>query len=1056
MNRIDRQAATPTIENNPPLALPDYLRQARQNQPGESAARLHPPAFLKRLKTPFRLASKSTTSQLAPNRLPSGLTIETTLEIVSGLEAALTAFKPGTAPYPALTPSEIQIEDYSSGLLVKLRGREGETELESDRQCAITSLFYWLTTGQELNLLNPQAQFKQLAQDYPHTVKVLRLGWQAGYSSTRQLSGAFGWSFFRREHLPLTDAQIAAANLVIKPDKALAARQMELPQPSEDKPSARGQFPALLAFSSLGLGLVLIVAFLVFSMVNPPETARNSLVKPSASPQPSPTVPPGLVNTRQSDGASLTRFNPAYLTQAEQPYRDPATLAPGQATLLSGQRPLRVLNAQWSLGQNIYLTLQDGGWEAWDTASGTRISRRELPDADQYAWVVWSPDGENFAAQGFDGKMRLGTGGRVLRTFAYKAEYSLNQGSLPVSWSPNSNFLLLRLAEGLYQFWNFQGGPQPIMPQPGKAYLDLSHEENYQNSPGSWSWSGDSRYIAFFMGSASNTVVIYDSRSLAKVASLSLDWQSQLQTGQAFSDQYNGDYYASQGNFAWSPDGHYMALQRWIYNSDAASGNNTPTQRILTIWEVPPGLLTRGNSTTLIPNLYQVIKLANPDSASLLEWSRTDRLLLNSRQRGPEINSPVVTRNNLLVFEVDQGVDFNWINTYTLDIPGQPEQVSGWWSLDGQRILVNSDLSYLAIYQVPSEWPLPAVQALKTQALSDSNSLEALDRAIPSPDGRFLATFSRQTGPELRDLKTGQLKTALTGPGYDGPGPLPMLWSPDSQFLAVVYTSLEGSAYNSRYTTVAHLWKFDKGQGLPEFYGDVLIAGQSSFVPVVAWNPNSDGPELWFEKNLDRVNVWKFTGQPLLSLDEQKQAELNNQAVGMLQGRSVNPVMAAAAKAWFPDWRSWIGPLDNTRDYGIIELQTVSGNAPLKITHLTPNTGEKPADVKVSATAVSPDSRMLGLGFSNGLVQLYDAASGKLFQAFTAHQAPVTGLSFTPDGKSLATASDDRTVKIWDTTGWKLTALLRGQSQPVTFIQWFPDGKSLLVGGSSLVIWRVS
>ncbi len=106
---------------------------------------------------------------------------------------------------------------------------------------------------------------------------------------------------------------------------------------------------------------------------------------------------------------------------------------------------------------------------------------------------------------------------------------------------------------------------------------------------------------------------------------------------------------------------------------------------------------------------------------------------------------------------------------------------------------------------------------------------------------------------------------------------------------------------------------------------------------------------------------------------------------------------------------------------------------------------------------------MIALGFDNGLIQLYNAANGKLFQAYTAHQAAIKTMSFSPDSKSLATASEDRTVKVWDTTNWKLTAVLRGQTQPLIFLQWVPGGpgsKILLAGGSyggnSVVMWRVS
>lgn len=1086
MNQTDEQGTTATLENIRPLSLPNFLRQARQVQPEESTSRLPWLAFLKNFQKPPKEVAKSKSFPLKARktaRLPSGLTIEKTLEIVSGLETALNSFKPDIAPYPLLNPAEIVVEEVSSGLKVTLSGRE--VDEEGNRQREITRLFYLLVTGQELDPRKPEAEFKQLAPNYPHTVKVLRQGWQDGYSSTRQLSGAFGWSLFRWEHLPLTDAQIAEARVTPKPDKVPAVRQLELPQATDNRANTRGAFPTLLAFGSLSLGMALIVAFLVFSAANPPVTEQSiTRVTPTPSPIPSPTAPLGLLNTRQADGATLTRLNPAYLTSNEQKYVNPEALAPGQAVLLNGQRSLGVVNAEWSLGQNVYLSLHDGGWEVWDTASGTRISRRELPDADQYAWVDWSPDGKNFAAQGFDGKVRLGTAGRVLRTFVYSNIYSPGERGFPFSWSPNSNYLLMRMGEGQYQFWNFQGSPQPVMTPANQAFLDLKAEVNYYGFQGIWSWSGDSRYISFYLGSLSNTVFIYDTRTLAKVAAISLDWPPQRGVGGVFSDQYFGDDTSSQGNFAWSPDSRYMALQRWNRNTNATTGNaaNPVFQRTVTLWEVPTNLFTRGITTPVIPNEYQIIQLDNPDSASLVEWSRDGRLLLNSRQRESVNNSLVVKQNKLLVFAQDTGNNFNWTNSYTLEMPGQPTEVKGWWSLDGQRILVNTDLSYLAVYQLPAVGRRVTAQTIKIQVLAKSleNPVEA---AVPSPDGRWLATYNQKTGPQLRDLKTGQVKASLTAL-YSGIPHLPLKWSPDSQYLTAIYSWLDGPSYNNRYKTVARIWKFDKATDQPEFYGDVIIPTNGNFVPRVDWNPKSAGPELLFEQDQNSVGTWQLTATPPLPLADQEKLNpkksatpasatppapgqtdsgLVFQAFGLLPDRSNSPNFWLVPRAWFPEWQALVGPLDNTRNYGILKLQPPeSSKTPEKI-QFEPSTEQKPEKALIKAVAVSPDGRMIALGFDNGLIQLYNASNGKLFQAYTAHLAAIKTLSFSPDSKSLATASEDRTVKVWNTTNWKPTAVLRGQTQPVIFLQWLPSGpdsKILLAGGSysgdSVVMWRVS
>ena len=70
--------------------------------------------------------------------------------------------------------------------------------------------------------------------------------------------------------------------------------------------------------------------------------------------------------------------------------------------------------------QQVGLALKDGGWENWDVTARQRLTRKELPNADQYQLVSWSPDGQNFAGLGLDGQLRLGKAERVLQTVSFK------------------------------------------------------------------------------------------------------------------------------------------------------------------------------------------------------------------------------------------------------------------------------------------------------------------------------------------------------------------------------------------------------------------------------------------------------------------------------------------------------------------------------------------------------------------------------------------------------------------------------------------------------------
>ncbi len=1064
------------------LTLPDYLNQARQNPANYDRPAFDWLAFFKKINVrPKDLlkARKTAPEPAKATRLASGLTIDKTLEIVYALETALNNFKPGAEPYPSLSPAEIWVGQTPAGLEITLPTGTGEI----NRQRELTRLLYLLVTGQELAGMHPASQLDTLALQYPLTVNVLRQGWQDGYSSTRQLSGAFGWSLFRRENLPLTDEQIEAAraSLAEKPKKEPAVRQLELP-PAEIQPANRSGFPGVLALGSLLIGLVLIVAFLVFSAANPPETVQSKVtVSPTATIMPSPTAPTGLQNTRQADGVSLTRLNPAYLTQNEQKYLGPDSLAPGQAVRLNSQRNMRVVNAQWSLGQNVYLTLQDSGWEVWDTISGSRISRRELPDADQYAWVSWSPDGENFAAEGLDGKMRLGAGGRVLRTFPYITGlgYNPENNLFPLSWSPDSSILMLRNFDFFtqFQFWSFKGTPQQIMAPGNQPALDLKAEFGQENlNQAVWSWSGDSRYIAFYLCNGFNLVNIYDSQTLQKVGSLSLNWQS-IPAGSAYVDQYNN--VSNQGNFAWSPDGKYMALQRWVKGGAASAGENG-YKRTLTVWEVPSFATAMGNSYPYTPDTFQIIKVDNPDSANMVEWSRNDRLLVDSRQVETVNNGPVVKSNYLQVYDLDpeSGGSFNWTNTFSIPLPEFPYDVKSWWSPDGQRFLVSDDLGYLAIYELSGQ-KNPS-KTFNIKRLSKTVD-DQVDMAVPSPDGKWLATYSKASGPQLRDLKTGQLNSnfffAISN------GTVYYKWSPDSRHLALIYSRLDGTIYNPHTKTVARIWKFFKDNPPPALFKELLIPTEADFIPKVEWNITSAEPELLFEKNQNNVGIIRVNQAATLPLNQSdapvsptltvtatatpglrptptvQPDDLAISNAGSLSARSNSPNILAAPRAWSADWSFLVGPIDYVRDYGILKLAPDGSKDPPQKIFFQPSTEQKPEKANVVAVAVSPDGRMAALGFDNGLIQLYNTANGKLFRAYNAHQAAVTVLSFSPDSKSLASGSADHTVKVWETINWKNTAVLRGQYRQISFLEWLPDNKTLISGASdanSAVMWRVS
>ena len=112
----------------------------------------------------------------------------------------------------------------------------------------------------------------------------------------------------------------------------------------------------------------------------------------------------------------------------------------------------------------------------------------------------------------------------------------------------------------------------------------------------------------------------------------------------------------------------------------------------------------------------------------------------------------------------------------------------------------------------------------------------------------------------------------------------------------------------------------------------------------------------------------------------------------------------------------------------------------------------------ILSLAISPDSKKLATGSTDGSVMIWDLATKKaMFGIETGHYSPfrpgVHGIAFSPDGSMFATAGnggilDDQTAKIWDAQTGRLLATLPGGSK----VSFSPDGLYLL---SSNKVWDI-
>ena len=96
--------------------------------------------------------------------------------------------------------------------------------------------------------------------------------------------------------------------------------------------------------------------------------------------------------------------------------------------------------------------------------------------------------------------------------------------------------------------------------------------------------------------------------------------------------------------------------------------------------------------------------------------------------------------------------------------------------------------------------------------------------------------------------------------------------------------------------------------------------------------------------------------------------------------------------------------------------------------------------------AWSPDSQRILSGLNTGLIQLWNAKTGKGIRNLNGHNVEVNAIAFSPDGRYAISAADNQELRIWDISTGRCLYSMEGHEERIAAVAWAPNNRFALSG----------
>ncbi|GET37768.1 WD-40 repeat-containing protein [Microseira wollei NIES-4236] len=262
----------------------------------------------------------------------------------------------------------------------------------------------------------------------------------------------------------------------------------------------------------------------------------------------------------------------------------------------------------------------------------------------------------------------------------------------------------------------------------------------------------------------------------------------------------------------------------------------------------------------------------------------------------------------------------------------------------------------------------------------DGHSDSVLSVAV-SPDGRMIASGSRDRTIKLWNLTTGELLTTLTG---HSSSVLAVDFSPDRQTLASV-SNMEFQDGNIK------LWDVRTSR-LRQTLGSSLVALRTS---CVAFSP--DGQTLATGHFDAAIRLWHLNSGKQLRTLRGHGWDVNSVTFSRDGRFLVSGGIDGAIMIW--NWRN---------GERIRTLNRPSDFFDSMVSWFDRSVGS------IRSVAISPDGHTIASGGSEQPIKLWNTNTGKEMRIFTEHTDSVNAIVFSPNGKIIASGGEDNTIWIWN------------------------------------------